>query len=312
MGVLANETTVVDAILTDEGRRRLALGNFQITQFSLSDDEIVYSKAQQSTPASKFNNTIVFEAVSENIRAIKYKLLSMDGDYTHLTATRLVTEKGPQNGTPQASSTGNNAGYYIIIATEETFDDHYQGASAISVPDGFLPGYSKKLISKSENNYIKIDHGINDDGINNATYSYDQALPAELAETQFMVKLDYRLGRIISLSGQEVPPNYIDDDFIATYIITTNSYPEFFETLVAEVSASPIKGSRGLRLRLPVAAASNINTSSDTIWSDLGRQVTSFFTNGTTTARIIDATLEVQGVTTSVNITVPLRFVKNA
>lgn len=309
MGFLTNQTTVVDAILTDEGRRRIAEGTFEIAKFSFSDDEIVYSKAQQTNYTSKFNETPIFEAISENTRAVKYKLLSMDGSYTHLTSTKLVTDKGPQNGTPQA--TGNNAGYYVIIATEATFDDHYQSGT-VAVPDGFLPGYSKKLTSKSENNYIKIDHGLNDDGQDNATYPYDQALPSELSETQFMVKIDYRLGRIITVDGLEVKPNYVDDDFIATYIITTNSYPEFFETLIAEYNASPIKGSRGLRLKLPVAAATNINTASTAIWTDLGRQITSFFSNGTTTARVIDATLEVQGMTTSVNITVPLRFVKNA
>lgn len=309
MGFLTNQTTVVDAILTDEGRRRIAEGTFEVAKFSFSDDEIVYSKAQQTNYPSKFNETPIFEAISENTRAIKYKLLSMDGSYTHLTSTQLVTQSGAQNGTQQASAP--NAGYYVIIATEATYDDHYQSGT-VAVPDGFLPGYSKKLISKSENNYIKIDHGLNDDGQDNATYPYDQALPSELSETQFMVKLDYRLGRIITVDGIEIRPEYIDDDFIANYIITTNSYPELFETLVAEYNASPIKGSRGLRLKLPVAAATNINTASTAIWTDLGRSVSGFFSNGTTTARVIDATLEVQGMTTSVNITVPLRFVKNA
>lgn len=309
MGFLTNQTTVVDAILTDEGRRRIAAGTFEITSFSLTDDEIVYSKAQQASSYTKFATTPVFESISENVRALKYKLLSMDGDYTHLTSTSLVTQKGPQNGTPQAS--GNNSGYYVIIATEATYDDHYQGATAVSVPDGFLPGYSKKISSMSENNYIKIDHGVNDAGAN-SNYPFDQSLPAELSETQFMIKLDYRLGRIIDTNGVEIKPNFIDDDFIATYMITTNSYPEFFQALVAEATSSPINGSRGLRLKFPIAAATNINTASTAIWTDLGRQITSFFSNGTTTARAIDATLEVQGVTTSVNITVPLRFVKNA
>lgn len=310
MAFLTNQTTVIDAILTDEGRRRLAEGTFEIASFALSDDEIVYSKAQQTNYLSKFNTTPIFEAISENSKAIKYKLLTLDGDYTHLTSTSLVKEKGPQNGTPQA--TGNNAGYYVIIATEATYDDHYQGASPATLPDGFLPGYSKRLISVSENNYIKIDHGINDDSSDNGIYPFDQALPSELSETQFMIHLDYRLGRIITTDNIELRPNYIDDDFIATYMITTNSYPDFFETLINEQSASPIKGARGLRLKLPVAAATNINTASDTIWNDLGRNITGFFSNGTTTAKAIDAVLEIQGMTTSVNITIPLRFVKNA
>ena len=36
---------ILDAVLTDEGRRRLALGDgsFRITKFALGDDEIDYS-----------------------------------------------------------------------------------------------------------------------------------------------------------------------------------------------------------------------------------------------------------------------------
>ena len=43
MGYLSNTSVVIDAILTDTGRQLLALNNgtFQITQFSLVDDEIV-------------------------------------------------------------------------------------------------------------------------------------------------------------------------------------------------------------------------------------------------------------------------------
>lgn len=309
MGAQNNQTMVMDAILTGKGRKYLAEGRFEIAYFSLCDDEIIYSKAQQSNSETKFSTTMIFEAIPEETKALKYKLLSLDGDYTHLTSTRLVTEKGPQNGTPQA--TGNNANYYVIISTEATYNDHYQSGT-VSIPDGFLPGYSKSIISATENNYIKIDHGVNDDGDTNASYLYNDSLPAELSETQFMVRLDYRLGRIISRDGNEVRPNLVDNDFIAHYVITTNSNPEFFETLTAEPSASPIKGSRGLRLKFPIAAATNINTASNTIWDSLGRQITSFFTNGTTTARAIDGTLEIQGVSTSVNITVPLRFVKNA
>ena len=180
MAFLTNQVPVVDAILTDEGRRRMAEGTFEIASFSLSDDEIVYSKAQQSDSSAKFYATPIFEAISENTRALKYKLLSMDGDYTHLTSTKLVTQEGAQNGTPQA--TGDNANYYVIIATEATYNNHYQGTGT-AVPSGFLPGYSKRLISRTEDNHIKIDHGINDSG-QNSGYSYNDTLPIELEETQ--------------------------------------------------------------------------------------------------------------------------------
>ena len=44
MGYLNNQVITVDAILTNKGRELLAKGNgdFNITQFALSDDEIDY------------------------------------------------------------------------------------------------------------------------------------------------------------------------------------------------------------------------------------------------------------------------------
>ena len=85
-----------------------------------------------------------------------------------------------------------------------------------------------------------------------------------------------------------------------------------FRSLVLEEAASPIAGARGKRMKLLVAAAPNVNSTSSAIWTDLGRTINSFFSNGSTNnAKAIDTVLEVQGTTTSFNITIPLRFVKN-
>ena len=308
MGFLTESTTVVDAILTDEGRRRLANGEFEITKFALFDDEIIYSKAQQTNATSKFNTTAIFEAISENTRAGKYKLLSLDGDYTHLNTTKIVTQKGAQDGTPQA--TGDNSGHYVIITTQDTYNDHYQGSDSVDVPAGFFVGYSQTLVARSEDNYIKIDHGVNDTTQNNFTYEVE--LPAELSETQFMVKLDYRLGRITTPDNVEIRPISVDDDFIASYILTRATTPDFFQALSKEESASPISGARGLRLKIPIFAAPHVNSTSDDIWTDLGSEVAGFFSNGTTAAKVILATLYIEGMTTNANSVIPLKFVKNA
>ena len=52
MSFLTDSVLVLDAILTDEGRRRMAAGNFDVRKSSLSDDEIVYDKALESQPNS--------------------------------------------------------------------------------------------------------------------------------------------------------------------------------------------------------------------------------------------------------------------
>jgi len=44
MAFLKNDGDIIlDAVLTDLGRRRMAEGNFRITKFGLGDDEIDYS-----------------------------------------------------------------------------------------------------------------------------------------------------------------------------------------------------------------------------------------------------------------------------
>ena len=40
---------ILDAVLTDEGRMRLAKGNFQITHFAFGDDEVDYSNFDATT-----------------------------------------------------------------------------------------------------------------------------------------------------------------------------------------------------------------------------------------------------------------------
>jgi hypothetical protein len=53
MGYLNNTSVVVDAILTDKGRQLLAQndGSFQITQFSLADDEVDYTLYNPNHPS---------------------------------------------------------------------------------------------------------------------------------------------------------------------------------------------------------------------------------------------------------------------
>ena len=310
MSKLENDALIVDAILTDEGRRRIAAGNFTIAKFAFSDDEIVYSKAQQASSSVKFQNTPILEATSENTRALKYKLLSLDGDYTFLNSTRLVTDKS-HAGTPQASSPSVAAGKYVIISTKTTYDNHYGTATdAVSFPNGYIPGYDVTELN-SEQDFIKIDHGINNKTGDNVEYGFSSKLPAELSETEFMVKLDHRIARLVSPDGSIRRENTLDDDFIATYVITSDE-ADYIESVPAKENSSPISGARGLRLKVGVIAAPSINTSSDTIWNELGRDVASFFSNGTTTGKIIETVMEVQGMTTNLNITVPLVFVKNA
>jgi len=93
MGFLDHSTNniIVDAVLTDAGRRALARndGSFQIFQFALGDDEIDYSVIQQfgrTVGREKIEkNTPILEAFTAGSLGLKHKLLSVSNEFlTHL------------------------------------------------------------------------------------------------------------------------------------------------------------------------------------------------------------------------------------
>lgn len=89
MGFLDHSTNniIVDAVLTDTGRRLLAAndGSFMISQFALSDEEVDYGiikKFGRNVGQEKIEkNTPVLEALTRSNLGQKYKLLSISNNY---------------------------------------------------------------------------------------------------------------------------------------------------------------------------------------------------------------------------------------
>tara|TARA_B100001996_G_C18644445_1_gene586846 strand:- start:583 stop:1254 length:672 start_codon:yes stop_codon:yes gene_type:complete len=79
MGFLDNTSITVDAILTKTGRERLSQGAFQITKFSLSDEEVDYSLYDTTHP----NGTDSYGAVIENMNLLEAHP-SRTGFHSHL------------------------------------------------------------------------------------------------------------------------------------------------------------------------------------------------------------------------------------
>ena len=85
MGYLSNVSVVVDAILTDKGRELLSQnnGSFQITQFSLSDDEVDYTLYNPNQPSGSafygeaIENMPIIQAFPESQEIMKYKLITL-------------------------------------------------------------------------------------------------------------------------------------------------------------------------------------------------------------------------------------------
>ena len=85
MGFLDHSTNniIVDAVLTDLGRKRLSQnnGSFSVVKFALGDDEVDYSLIQKfglTIGREKIEkNTPIFEAQTSSSHGLKFKLLSL-------------------------------------------------------------------------------------------------------------------------------------------------------------------------------------------------------------------------------------------
>jgi hypothetical protein len=97
MGWLDNSTNniILDAVLTDYGREALARnnGSFNITKFSFGDDEVNYgiiTKYGRTIGREKIEkNTPVFEALTNQNLALKYKLVSVPVPLVYLPKLQL-------------------------------------------------------------------------------------------------------------------------------------------------------------------------------------------------------------------------------
>lgn len=140
MGYLNNSSVVVDAILTDKGRELLSLnnGSFQITQFSLSDDEVDYTLYNPNHPSGSafygeaIENMPIVQAFPESQEIMKYKLLTLPRGTAKLPAisigySTIVLKQGASLSiTPQtlnylgATSTFEQSGYIATIGDVRT------------------------------------------------------------------------------------------------------------------------------------------------------------------------------------------------
>ena len=85
MAILNPTVITVDAILTTKGRELLARndGSFQITQFSLADDEVDYTLYNPNHPSGSafygeaIENTPVLEAFPNESQIMRYKLVTL-------------------------------------------------------------------------------------------------------------------------------------------------------------------------------------------------------------------------------------------
>ena len=141
MGYLNNTIVTVDAILTDVGRQLLAQqnGQFQITQFSLADDEIDYTLYNPNNPSGSayygqaIENMPLLEAFPQATQTMKYKLVTLPRGTAKLPIldigySSIILKQGaslaitPQTLNYLGGNTYETAGYTATISDIRLFN----------------------------------------------------------------------------------------------------------------------------------------------------------------------------------------------
>jgi hypothetical protein len=287
---------ILDAVLTDTGRMRLAKGDgsFNITKFALGDDEInyaLYDKNHVSGSAYydiEILQTPCLEAFTNNTSTMKSKLLS-------ISRTNLLYLPVIRRNTAQGIADNSSNNILSLMVDQSTSEDVNLLAATGSVG---INGYQLNYSSNS----IVFDQGIE----SNALGSGDtQTLDADLVETQYIVEMDNRFGYLADGQGGQATPSFIDDDNIASYYLSTTTNTEYFGDSGTNMSGDVISGPRGTRIQFLVGPSSDL-ASSTYLFTQLGSTST---LNGVSVYQI-DTTVRITGATTGFKLDIPLRFVK--
>ena len=286
---------ILDAVLTDTGRMRLAKGDgsFNITKFALGDDEINYSLYDKNhTSGSAYYDieilqTPVLEAFTNNTSTMKSKLLSISR--TNLLYLPVMR----RNTTVGLSDNSTNSILSLMVDQSTTTDVNLLSSGSVGIN-----GYQ---LAQSANSVV-FDQGIESTALGSGD---DTDLDADLVETQYILEMDNRFGYLSDGSGNQATPSFIDDDNIASYYLSTTTNTEFFGNSGKDMSGDVIEGPRGTRIQFLVGPSSDL-VSSTYLFTQLGS------TNSLNGVDIyqIDSTIRVTGATTGFRVDLPIRFIK--
>ena len=288
---------ILDAVLTDAGRERLARGDgsFKITKFALGDDEINYElyNPNDSRGSAFYDLEIlqspVLEAFTNNTSTMKSKLITITRtNILYLPIVKYNGEKGEKGFALNEDSLANGSlpiGVDTITMDSTTglpSDKAYNGVTSKTTPLVF------------------------DQGLDTTEIVPSVTIPTDLFETQYSIEMDNRLMSLATPTGATViTPSFVDDDSIASYSVSDGtSFVEDISSLDSEADSN-IAGPRGSRLKLGLRVSIDLQ-SGTYLFTTLGSEV-SYLGK---TYYFIDTTVRVVGLTTGYRIDLPVRLLK--
>lgn len=327
---------ILDAVLTDTGRKRMAAGNFNITKFSIGDDEIDYTLYNKDHPSGsayydlEILQTPVLEAFTQINANINYGLLSYARqDLLYLPEIEL-NQKGGLTTTALLSSHASSEGIIYVA------DDRFVTTSNKKTSEQLAldQGSHRSIIAGGDglgSPYILIETGINDpngpipSSVNQNTY----LLNVGLADNNFTISYDSRfianmegpsIGDTFSNNGKNATPSVsFENAEVSTISTEVNNYVNatvngllnkvFYKvsqgTTDSSQGVSAIAGPRGSFTVLSMDVNPDIPDDHYQVYGKTGTTQ-----GGTTTYDYIDTNIYVAGSSTNVQLQIPIRVIR--
>ena len=330
---------ILDAVLTDEGRRRLAMGDgsFRITKFALGDDEIDYSLYVPLTASGYEDIRIlqlpVFEAFTNNVTSLKNKLLTYDNsNLLYLPVVKVNSKISPTVTT----TTGPTGGYYVSV-DQPTFVEIDRLDTDAASANGYRFAQAGSTAAQSR---VILDQGLDTADLTLGYLSGPNAAQAdiELLETGYLIEVDNRLLQLTTTFGQDAgrtaAPSFIDDDNIATYVFSLNPDSEYFaaqngggadgraqpafdvitdgngtRTQNSMIGPTTTTGRLGSRLIFGLRSTLNVQNS-QTLFTRLGGTTTVSVGGTDVLFSYINTVIRVTGFATGYRVEIPLKLLK--
>jgi len=303
---------ILDAVLTDTGRMRLAKGDgsFRVQYFALADDEIDYSlyNRNDSRGSAYYDLDImltpVLEAFTDNRASLNSKLMSINRTDLLYLPVLLLNEQLAGNRTKTVQSTGTldgAAGSFCIVVDNVTIDGGTVPQNDEGIIDGATPSRS--------NTFIRIDQGELDSG------TTGQIEPT-LMDTAYLIEIDNRLGSIVNArtnlditTVSEASPSFVDDDDIATYFLSQGDALSSVQPMstVQDNEDTAINGRRGTKLMFSIRSRVDLSDN-NTLFDQIGYQ--NALGHPSATFRVINSVVRVTGVVTGRRVDIPVKFIK--
>tara|TARA_B100000886_G_scaffold311019_2_gene246123 strand:+ start:4589 stop:5602 length:1014 start_codon:yes stop_codon:yes gene_type:complete len=327
---------LLDAVLTDLGRKRLAEGVFNVTQFALGDEEINYGLYNTSdTRGSLFYDleimqTPILEAFTSNESLMKTRLLTFSRTDLLYMPILKINDK-VEEVKPSSSNNG-----FLLLADRDTVKANPTATARAEA--GFIPGmFRAEDNARFSTKCINVDQGIDstEDG-RTVLHEMDRSL----YETAYLIKVDNRLLKLQLPRGLKnynsfspiLSEQYLDDDYVATYYIVTglpgspiveprngafrsrNLINDNATENTTEIEENEMfQGPLGRVLQFVPRVTDEVQFS-NSFFTKLGSTGSNLTYRGQTISsyKFIDTSISVQGMTTGYSIDIPIRIIKKS